>query len=255
MLELQSRYSCSQRRLSSLRITVPPKEIPDPLTISKLICPVIDTVDADLMIKQRGNIQMVLRMGQNRMGQDLLLTAGIDIRDTGERLLMSHDDAGHITGLGRMDGKIVTGPATHVFKATAVDLAPFNQSGTLDEEDGSWLTSADDILFLYLGRALAVQDQKANARIEELKIWYNTAAMDDFITEVRILSRYQTNNARGVEWENMDDQGNGLTGNDVATYTPNWPLGANKCFQLEITTTVGTTSVKVYSIELTFSRG
>lgn len=127
------------------------------------------------------------------------------------------------------------------------------QSGTLVERNGEWLAAVDDTLYLYLSAIIPYTYALGKAKIEDITVYYNTSANDDYIDSVVLESYNPSDGSFTTEWSDTDDQGNGSTGKDNKTYSPNYVLEAGLAYCLQIAVIVGTTRVDILAIKIEWS--
>lgn len=236
-----------------MRIQLPPKDVFGTLTADKIVCPEIDTVAANLVLKRAGVPYLSLGVAFLETSKHLKLGTGLHLKDASSDSILGTDNLGHFTTFGRIDTK-VTMPANslHVL-CKPVELAPINQSGTFDETFGSWSCVADDSLWLYLDTVFGWKHLLASVRIDTVIVNGRSGHNDDYLTLFQLVNNEHDADVQNVLLNDPTDYGLGSTIPFVATYTPDVTLLDDFSYQICIGTTVPNTSVTIHSIEILYS--
>jgi len=208
--------------------------------------------DVDLELRRNGATQFTLFATRSHFVNNIRLENARSLQDLGGYSLVSGDGLGHIDELGRIDAPITTPSESGEVTARPIELAPSTQSGTLDEETGTWIVTADDQLNLYLGSLLARMSKGASIRIEDITVYYNTDHNDVYFTYFRLNEHALLDATSSIEASGGANEALNDIGDDNFTLAVDYTLLTDKTYVISIGVESTAGQMTIYGIKITY---
>lgn len=236
-----------------MQISFPQKSTFDTVRANKLMCPEIDTVGVDLVLKRNGIIGTTYGLGFNYQSQDVIIGADNEIQDSGNFVIIASDNLGHVDQLARIDAELNTKSKSHIVSVVPAAAISHVQTGTTDETSGEWTTVANDALYIRLSALIPYKHITGVVKVEDIQVHINTVHNSDFVSLIQLREVTLTDSSIASVGGTLNDLGNGSVGDEVGVCVSNYELLPSKDYYIILSCTVLDTNVIVRGITVKYS--